>query len=109
MLKRVDTLNENSKINSEIYYRKIVNRNFDLFSGLEYLKQPYPPRRVSVPILVKFKELIIDLEKKNIMRKTEEPTDWVNSLVVVRKSNGPLRICLDPADLNRVIKMVYFL
>ncbi|CAB3990866.1 Hypothetical predicted protein [Paramuricea clavata] len=34
----------------------------------------------------------------------EQPTDWVNSLVCVTKSNGSLRLCLDPNDLNRVIK-----
>ena len=26
--------------------------------------------------------------------------EWLNSLVVVKKPNGKLRICLDPTDLN---------
>lgn len=68
----------------------------------------HPLRRIPIPILNKFRETLIDLEKKNIIRKIEEPTDWVNSVVVVRKSNGSLRICLDPADLNRAIKREYF-
>ena len=39
----------------------------------------------------------------------EEPTDWTSNLVVVRKSNGTdLRICLDPSDLNKVIKRPKF-
>ena len=33
-----------------------------------------------------------------------EPTDWVNSMVVSRKANGKLRVCLDPKDLNKAIK-----
>ncbi len=38
-----------------------------------------------------------------MLAKTE-PTEWVSSLVVVSKPNGKLRICLDPRDLNKVIK-----
>jgi hypothetical protein len=38
-----------------------------------------------------------------VIAKQDEPTDWVSSMVVVRKP-GKLRICLDPKDLNRAIK-----
>ena len=38
-----------------------------------------------------------------VIAKQDEPTDWVSSMVVVRK-RGKLRICLDPKDLNRAIK-----
>ena len=34
----------------------------------------------------------------------DEPTDWVNSLVCATKSNGSLRLCLNPKDLNKAIK-----
>ncbi len=33
-----------------------------------------------------------------------EPTPWVNSLVYRRKSNGRIRICLDPKDLNAAVQ-----
>ena len=36
--------------------------------------------------------------------KVDQPTDWVNNLVVVEKRNGSLRLCLDPKDLNKAIK-----
>ena len=39
-----------------------------------------------------------------VIEKVEEPTDWVSSIVYSRKSNGKLRICLDPKDLNTAIK-----
>lgn len=32
-----------------------------------------------------------------------EPTEWVNSVVLVTKPNGNLRICLDPRNLNKAI------
>ena len=38
------------------------------------------------------------------MSKVSEPTDWVNSLVCVTKPDGPLRLYLDPKDLNKAIK-----
>ena len=34
----------------------------------------------------------------------KEHTEWINSIVPVMKSNGSLRLCLDPKDLNKVIK-----
>ena len=40
---------------------------------------------------------------------TDEPTDWVSSLVTVEKKNGSLRVCLDPRDLNLVIKREHFM
>jgi len=43
------------------------------------------------------------MEEAKIIEKIDEPTDCVNSLVVVRKK-GVLRVCLDPRDLNREIK-----
>ena len=41
--------------------------------------------------------------KDGILAKVTEPTDWINSLVVVKKPSK-LRICIDPKDLNRAIK-----
>ena len=42
-----------------------------------------------------------------VIAKQDEPTDWVSSMVVVRKP-GKLRICLDPKDLNRAIKREHY-
>ncbi len=39
-----------------------------------------------------------------VIKKMEEPTDWVNSMVCVKKKNGDLRVCMDPQDLNANIK-----
>lgn len=42
--------------------------------------------------------------KLDVIEKVDESTDWVSSMVVIEKSNGQLRICLDPKDLNTAIK-----
>uniref|UniRef100_A0ABM0MG72 Uncharacterized protein K02A2.6-like n=1 Tax=Saccoglossus kowalevskii TaxID=10224 RepID=A0ABM0MG72_SACKO len=44
------------------------------------------------------------MENENIITKVNQPTDWVNSLVIQEKGNGRLRLCLDPKDLNTAIK-----
>ena len=47
--------------------------------------------------------------KMGIITPVYEPTDWVNSLVVVvEKANGKLRISLDPKDPNKAIKQHHF-
>ena len=39
-----------------------------------------------------------------VIEKVDQPTDWMNSIVLIEKHNGDLRICLDPKDLNCAIK-----
>ena len=46
------------------------------------------------------------MKKTRVIRKVDEPTEWVSSVVVVEKHNGELTICLDPKDLNKEIKRV---
>ena len=58
-----------------------------------------PPRRN--PFLLK-DEVKNELDRTltlGIMSKVEEPTEWVNSIVILEKQNGSIRICLDPKDL----------
>lgn len=61
-----------------------------------------------IQIKDKLKECLYNLEKQKIIEKIDESTDWVNALVIVRKPNGSLRICLDPKDLNLAIKREYY-
>ena len=48
------------------------------------------------------------MEKKEVIKKIDEPTEWVSLLVIVQKKTGALRICLDPRDLNKAIKREHF-
>ena len=41
---------------------------------------------------------MVDLK---VIAPVDKPTDWVNSIVIVKKSNGKLRVCLDPRSLKR--------
>lgn len=42
------------------------------------------------------------------LRKQDETTDFVNSVVLVEKSNGSLRVCLDLRNLNKFVKMYHY-
>ena len=42
-----------------------------------------------------------------MIKKVNEPTDWVNAIACSRKKNGALRICLDPKPLNKCIKRTH--
>ena len=75
----------------------------------KYLVDPnHPPvqhaaRRIPVTLQKEFKEKIAELDKKGIIQKVTDPTDWISSMVIVSKP-GKIRICLDPRDLNKAIQ-----
>ena len=48
------------------------------------------------------------MEKRGVICRVEEPTDWVSSMAIVEKPDGRLRICLDPRHLNKAIKREHF-
>ena len=66
-----------------------------------------PPRRIPIALKEKVSNELQRMLKMNIIAHIEEPTDWVNSMVVVEKSNN-LRICIDPRNLNQAIKRHHY-
>lgn len=61
----------------------------------------HPPHRVPVTLRSKLKDELNQMEKLNVIERVQEPTDWVNSMVIVTKPNGKLQICIDPCDPNK--------
>ena len=49
------------------------------------------------------KDEIDSLVERGILLPVSEPKEWVNQMAVVQKSNGKLRICIDPQPLNKVL------
>lgn len=47
-------------------------------------------------------------DSTGVIKKVEEPTEWVNSMVCVKKQTGVLRLCMDPKDLNANIKREHY-
>ena len=64
------------------------------------------PRKVPLALKDKFTKEIQSMVESGILTKLTPgmPTpEWLNSFVIVKKPNGNLRVCLDPADLNKNI------
>ena len=48
------------------------------------------------------------MEEMGVIRKVEEPTDWCHPIVLVRKENGSIRLCLDLTRLNTAVKREFY-
>ena len=64
----------------------------------------HPPRKAPIQLREKIKAELERMLRLGVIRKVNEPTDWVSSITYVTKQDGSLRICLDPKDLNNVLK-----
>ena len=68
-----------------------------------------PPRRVPEALKSKLKTELGRMESDSITKRVLEPTEWSNSIVVVKKpKTGKPRICLDPMALNDAIKRPHY-
>ena len=70
----------------------------------DILPKMHPPRKIRASLQEKSQKELDNMEKTGVTRKIDEPTEWVNSMVVVEKPSGGLRFCLDRRDLNKSIK-----
>ncbi|XP_046861263.1 uncharacterized protein LOC124454503 [Xenia sp. Carnegie-2017] len=68
----------------------------------------HPSRKVPLSLMPRLKSTLENLTETGIISKVDRATDWVNSLVIVEKRNGLLRLCLDPKHLNQAIKREYY-
>ncbi|GFV16547.1 hypothetical protein TNCV_4417361 [Trichonephila clavipes] len=107
-------------IECSISKNELIKHYKDVFTGVgEFPNEPYhitlkdnavpvihPPRCVPLALQPKSKSTLDRLEKEGTVSKVNKPTDWVCK--VVEKPNGNLRLCLDPRDLNKVIKREHY-
>ncbi|XP_072375199.1 uncharacterized protein [Diabrotica undecimpunctata] len=65
----------------------------------------YPPTKCPIKIRNSLKTELDRLVQRKAIVKVEniDPRASINRMVIVEKSNGKLRICLDPSDLNKHI------
>ncbi|GBM44476.1 Retrovirus-related Pol polyprotein from transposon 17.6 [Araneus ventricosus] len=47
------------------------------------------------------------MENMGVIRKVEQPTEWVSNIVVIDNPNK-LRICIDPRPLNEAVKIPHY-
>ena len=110
---------------------KVESTYADVFQGLgKFPGEPYKlrlkpdavpvkhrPRKVPVHLQDAFHEEVEQLVKINVLEPVTEPTEWVNSFVIVEKvidssnTHSPnhitkksIQLCIDPKDLNEALK-----
>ena len=101
--------------NIEDKYKEVFNGLGDI-SGIQHrIKlnkevEPvvHPPRKVPVALRKSLQEELQRMEALDVITKTTEPTEWVNSLVIARKKNGKIRVCMDPSSLNKAIRREHY-
>ncbi|XP_062499663.1 uncharacterized protein K02A2.6-like [Corticium candelabrum] len=76
--------------------------HLDIDPMIQPVKQPL--RRLPIAMKDRLKAELQRLERLEIIQKEEASTDWISSLVVVKKQNGKLRVCIDPQPLNKALK-----
>lgn len=67
----------------------------------------HPARKFPIHLKDELKQELDRMESIDVIEKVSKPTDWVSSLTISRKSNGKLRVCLDPRDLNKACKRTF--
>ena len=100
---------------------EILEEYADVFKGIGLVEGEYhitlrsdaqptihPPRKVPLSVMPKLKKTLEQLTQEGVISKVEKATDWVNSLVIVEKKDGSLRLCLDPKELNQSVKREYY-
>ena len=68
----------------------------------------HPPRKVPLALKTALKEELDRLECLQILTPVSEPTPWMSSMVILKKPNGNIRVCLDPKNLNKVLKRSHY-
>ena len=64
----------------------------------------HPPQKCPIAMRPHMQAELERLEHLEVIRKVDEPTDWVSSLAYAWKPNGRVRACLDAKELNNCIK-----
>lgn len=98
----------------------IVQELMDVFTGLGKLPVEYDIKLLAGankvdPVVYAASRLPFKLEERvfqkledmvteGIIAPVQEPTEWVSRIIVVGKSDGDVRICLDPSGLNKAIQ-----
>ena len=66
------------------------------------------PRRYALAIRDEVKNELENMVEMKVIEIINKPTEWVSSLAYSRKSSGNIRICLDPKNLNEVIRIPHY-
>lgn len=118
LVQRIDlvTANEKLRLKDLLNDYKSVFEGMGCIKNFEYdikIKDNAEPtvaacRKVPLILSEQVKNELIKMQNEGIIEKVTEPTDWVHPMVITRKKNGSIRICIDPTQLNKYIRRQYY-
>lgn len=114
LIKRVHNINGNIE-------KEILNE-YDVFQGIgeikiapheltlkpDYMPGIAPPLKVPFHLQKEIEQELERLTKLKIIEKVQEPTEFVNAIVLVRKPNNKIRLCLEPQHLNKQLMREHY-
>ena len=77
---------------------------------LKHAAVPYAlhtPRRVPITLRKKVEEELLRMQTTGIISPVDDPSPWCTGMVVVPKSSGSARICVDSTHLNQNVLREY--
>ena len=63
-----------------------------------------PPWKIPESLKAHLKAHLAELEKSGVIEKVHQPADWISSIIIAKKTNGKIRLSLDPRPLNQALK-----
>ena len=68
----------------------------------------FTPRSIPLPLRDEVQEEQNKMESNGVITKVEEPTPWCAGMVVIPKTSGKIRVCVDLKHLNEsVLREIY--
>ena len=67
-----------------------------------------PVRKVPFAMKDLLKQELNRSVKTGILIPVDVPKDWISSMVVIKKSSGKIRLCIDPKPLNQALKRNHY-
>ena len=58
----------------------------------------HPPKKISLALKGPLKEELYRLEALQILAPLSEPTHWVSIMIIIKKPNGSILVCLYPKE-----------
>ena len=104
--------------NLECYPTTAIKQEFpSLFTGLGTLQDDYEiqvkqdaqpfslgtARNIPLPLRDKVKQELDVMEAQGVISKVQQPNPWCTGMVVVKKKNGGVKICIDLKPLNHCV------